>query len=80
MDEKCSAVAALGAYARHCGPAFRPFLEQAVTMTAAMADYFLGEVRAQAYLALGSLLTATHRAYPPQTPGSLPPSAPSSLC
>jgi hypothetical protein len=57
-DEKASAVAALAAYARHCGlPAFAPFLADSLDVAMRMALYFHEDVRIQAYETLGALCT-----------------------
>jgi hypothetical protein len=70
LDEKCSATAALGAYADACPQAFMAYAEDSLAALSDMCHYWHDEARAAAYDSLQKLTLATHRAFPPSTAAS----------
>lgn len=75
MDEKVSAIAALGAFAEACPAALLAHSAEVLSVLSDMCDYWHDEARAAAYDALGKLALAAHTAAPPM-PGSGPLSPP----
>eukprot|EP00878_Enallax_costatus_P019883 GHUV01020993.1.p1 GENE.GHUV01020993.1~~GHUV01020993.1.p1 ORF type:complete len:804 (+),score=291.15 GHUV01020993.1:1449-3860(+) len=71
MDEKMSATAALGSYAKACPHAFMPYVEQTLSTLAGMSNYWHDEARAAAYDSLQKLTLAIHRVFTPSTSTSV---------